>query len=53
MTDDARIGVIGLMPLKGVPIAAAYGDTVKSHQRLVGLPDHRRHNVSHELSWRF
>jgi hypothetical protein len=53
MTDDARIGVIGLMPLKGMPIAAAYDDTVKSHQRLAGLPDHGRHNVSHELSWRF
>jgi hypothetical protein len=53
MTDDARKGVIGLVSLEGVPIAAAYDDTVNPHQRLAGLADHRLHHLSHELSWRF
>jgi hypothetical protein len=53
MTDDARKSVIGLSSFKGMPIAAAYGDTVKPHQRFAGLPRHGRHNVSHELARRF
>ena len=53
MPDDARKGVIGLCTFKGVPIAAADGDAVNPHQRLAGLSDHGRHDVSHEFSWRF
>jgi len=53
VTDDARKGVVRLVPLKGVPIAAAYDDAVNPHQRLAGPPGHGRHHVSHEFSWRF
>jgi hypothetical protein len=53
MPDDAWKGVIGLVPFKGVPIAAADHDAVNPHQGLAGLPDHGRHNVSREFSGRF
>src|ERR1017187_2568371 len=52
MTDDAWKSVIGLVPVEGVPIAAAYNDTVNPHQRLARLADQRRHDLFHELSWR-
>jgi hypothetical protein len=52
MTDDARKGVIGLLPVEGVPIAAAYDDAVNPHQRLAGLAGHGRHDLFHEPSWR-
>jgi|ERR1035441_6200649 hypothetical protein len=52
MTDDAWKRVIGLLPVEGVPIAAADDDTVDSHQRLARLAEGRWHDLSHELPWR-